>query len=59
MYISVHFHFRYADDVAIDAEVLVQESNNLIPAKVTNVSTITMRGKNVTVFIAHCTNFTD
>ena len=60
MYIeNVLFHFRYTDDVSIDAEVLVEESNNLIPTKVTHVSTVTMRGKNVTVFFAHCKNFSE
>ena len=37
--------FSYADKLSIDDEVLVQGNNELTPAKVINVSSISLRGK--------------
>ena len=43
--LSVLNHFRYADDVSIGDEVLVQgEDDELTPAKVIDLSSSTMQG---------------
>ena len=42
--IHVIFSFRYADQVAIGDEVLVQENDGLTPSKVINVTSSTMQG---------------
>ena len=43
--LSVFNHFRYADDVSIGDEVLVQgEDDELTPAKVIDLSSSTMQG---------------
>ena len=39
------FSFRFADLVSIGDELLVQQKYKLVPAKVTNVSSVTMEGK--------------
>ena len=42
-----YFHgisFRYADQLTVGDEVLVQEDNELIPVQVTNISSMTMQG---------------
>ena len=44
------FCFRYADDILIDDEVLVQENNELTPAKGTDISTLRMHGKSFHFF---------
>ena len=36
--------FSYAEDVSVNDEVLVQGSNNLVPAKVIKVSNSVMQG---------------
>ena len=41
------FGFRYADQVSIDDEILVQENNKLIPDKVIKKSDFVMEGKNL------------
>ena len=41
------FCFRYADQVSIDDEILVQENNKLIPDKVIKKSDFVMEGKNL------------
>ena len=38
--------YRYADEVLIGDEVLVQQNYELTPVKVTNVSEITLQGNN-------------
>ena len=38
------FSVRYADQLSIGDEVLVQENNELIPVKVNNVSSVAMQG---------------
>ena len=38
------FSFRYADQVAIGDEVLVQENDDLTPSKIINVTSSTMQG---------------
>ena len=43
--LAVFNHFRYADDVSIGDEVLVQgEDDELTPAKVIDLSSSTMQG---------------
>ena len=37
--------FRFADLVSIDDELLIQQNYKLVPAKVTNVSSVIMEGK--------------
>ena len=41
---------RYADQLSIDHEVLVQGNNEVTSAKVVNVSNITMQGRFVILF---------
>ena len=43
--ITAFFHFRYADQVLIDDEILVEKYNKFIPSKVTNISDLVMEGK--------------
>ena len=38
------FYFRYADQLTVDDEVLVQGNYDLIPAKVTNISNVMTKG---------------
>ena len=40
-------YFRYADEVSIGDEVLVQGNNGLTPTKVINVSKITLQGNHL------------
>ena len=42
--ITALFHFRYADQVLIDDEILVEKYNKFVPTKVTNVSDSVMEG---------------
>ena len=45
----------YADQLSIGDEVLVQGNNDLTPAKVINISDITMQGKYCNLLIVtHC-----
>ena len=41
---NIYLVFRYADEVSIDDEVLVQGNNEWIPSKVTNISSSVMEG---------------
>ena len=41
------FCFRYADQVSVGDEILVQENNELIPDKVIKKSNFVMEGKNL------------
>ena len=38
------FSFRHADQVSIGDEVLVEENDDMMPAKVVNVSTLVLQG---------------
>ena len=38
------FYFRYANDVSIGDVLLVQDNKNLVPAKVVDVTDLTMQG---------------
>ena len=42
-----YFCFRYADQVSVGDEILVQENNELIPDKVIKKSNFVMEGKNL------------
>ena len=39
------FSVRFADQVSISDELLVQENNELVPAKVINISSLIMKGE--------------
>ena len=39
------FFFRYADEVSVGDDVLVQDNNEMIPSKVQEVSSAIMKGK--------------
>ena len=41
------FNFRYADVISVGDEVLVRENNDMVPDKVTDVSTAILSGKNL------------
>ena len=43
-YVEALLDSRYADQVLIDDEILVEKYNELIPKKVTNMSNIVMEG---------------
>ena len=41
---QIYYFIRYADQVCVGDEVLVQKNDNLFPAKVINVSSLVMQG---------------
>ena len=41
------FFFRYADQVSVGDEVLVEGNEQLIPAEVINVLTLAIQGNNI------------
>ena len=46
------FHFSYANEVSIGDEVLVNENDQLSPAKVIDISTSKMQG-DIQIFYSH------
>ena len=44
IYIHLILFYRYADGVTVNDEVLVNENGKLIPAKVTEIKDIIMKG---------------
>ena len=39
-------NFRYADQISVDDEVLAHKNDDLIPAKIINITSFTMQGDN-------------
>ena len=42
-------YFRYADQVSIGDEVLVERNNQLIPENITKISNVKMQGNTVVI----------